>query len=121
LNIWSFELGVGQLYQIFGPHGFVVWEVGPSVVNVRESAEITVFESGVVTGTRKDKLSEWKGGFHAKLEAGGLVDVVPIGGFVTYSIFPWHSNKDKSLTFDFLEKTRVVAFTFGITVGVSFF
>lgn len=121
LNIWSFELGLGQLYSLFGPHGFLVWDLGPSVINVRERAEITVIETGVVTGTRKDELSEWRGGFHAKLEAGGLIDVVPIGGYVSYAIFPWHSNHEKSLTFDFLEKTRVVTFCFGITVGVSFF
>jgi hypothetical protein len=121
LQILALGLRFGQLYRLFGPAGFILWEIGPSAFYVNESATITVIENKAVIETRTDEISEWEPGVEIRLEIGGMILQFPLSAHVVYSVFPWESNEEKSLTFDFLESDRVNAFSFGLTFGYSFY
>lgn len=122
LEVWSFRVGFGQAYPLTsGGGGFFLWEVSPSVFYVEESADIDIVENKVVTGTRTDELSEWKGGLQARIEIGGGLRPVFISLHSSFSIFPWHSNYEKSLTLDFLEENYIDFFEVGVTIGYGFF
>jgi hypothetical protein len=121
LDVWSLNARFGQQYLISGGPTYFSWGVGPSVVHISESAFITIFEDGALIGTRTDELSEWKVGGQAKIEFGGLISGrAPAGLYFSYSLVPWNSKEEKSLTFDFLEKGRIDVFTFGLSFGYSF-
>ena len=121
LDIWSLNARFGQQYLISRGPTYFSWGVGPSVVHISESAFITILENDVVIGYRTDELSEWKLGGQAKIEFGALIKGrAPASLYASYSLIPWNSKEEKSLTFDFLEKGRIDVFTFGLSFGYSF-
>ncbi|MCK5405991.1 MAG: hypothetical protein KAJ37_00995, partial [Candidatus Krumholzibacteria bacterium] len=121
LEIWSFGVRFGQLYSIYR-RGFILWGVGPAVFNLKESADIAIIENGVVTGERTDELSRWKVGGEFRLEAGRMVGGrVPISANMMLSVFPWDSEQQKSLSFDFTERNSIDFLSIGISVGYNFF
>jgi len=122
LEIWSFGVRFGQLYRIWRRSWFILWGVGPAVFNLEESANITIIENGVVIGERTDELSKWKVGGDFRFEIGGMIgDRVPVSVSMMLSVFPWDSEGQKSLTFDFTERNSIVIFGIGISVGYNFF
>jgi hypothetical protein len=122
LDIWSFGVRFGQLYSIRKSPWFILWGVGPAVFNLEESADITIIENGVVTGERTDELSRWKVGGELRFEVGRMIGGrVPVSANMMLSVFPWDSEEQKSLTFDFAEREGIVFFGFGISVGYNFF
>ncbi|MBP2681379.1 MAG: hypothetical protein H6Q78_1242, partial [Candidatus Krumholzibacteriota bacterium] len=122
LEIWDIGVEIGQLLSFAGGKGFFVYGVGPSVFNVREEADIEVIESGLVTDTRTDELSEWKLGGEIELSIGGLAnDRFPIAFQARFLVIPWESTEEKSLTLDYLDKNAILAYSFGVTFGVVFF
>ncbi|UCG51598.1 MAG: hypothetical protein JSW58_15655 [Candidatus Latescibacterota bacterium] len=122
LNIWNFGVQVGQLIPVAGGTGFFAYDIGPSVFNVRESADIEVYEQKVLRRTRTDKLSEWKIGGEAKIELGWVLGRHwPVSFHTRFSILPWKSNQEKSQTLDFLDEDVIYMFDFGLSVGYLFF
>jgi hypothetical protein len=122
LDVWHFDLGFGHRYSIVDGAAYVAWGVGPSLFHVRESADITVLEDGLETGSRTETLSRWKAAGQARVGAGGLVGGrVPIGIQTRYSVFPWDSNEEKSLTLDFLGKESIGVLSVGIGIGYLFY
>lgn len=119
--LWGFHLGLGQLYRLPSPQWFLLWEFAPAAFYVREVADIIVFQSNSVVERREEKLSEWVGGFQGRIEVGHIIDTFAVAGYLDFSISPWHSNREKSLTFDFLDKDHLVKFSLGITLGVTVF
>jgi hypothetical protein len=122
LQIWSFGVRFGQLYQIRKSSWFVLWGAGPAVFNLEESADITIIENGVVTGERTDELSRWKVGGEFRFEAGRMIgERVPVSANMMLSVLPWNSEQQKSLSFDFTERNVIDFFSIGISVGFTFF
>jgi len=121
LEILDFTLRLGQMYRLGNPSYFF-WGIGPSVVNISEEAAIVVVQGGRMIDQRIDELSEWTVGGQVRLEGGlhtgkGFL----LGIHAMYSIASWESNEEKSLTFDFLQKGKVDAFSFGLTFAYGFF
>ncbi len=122
LEIWSFGVRFGQLYPIYKRSWFFLWGVGPAVFNLKESADIIIIEDDVVTGERTDELSKWKVGGEFRFEAGRMIgERVPISASLMFSVLPWDSEEQKSLTFDFTERNVIDLFSIGISVGYNFF
>jgi len=89
---------------------------------VQESADITIIENKVETGKRVDELSEWKFGGELKVQGGMFLgDAFPLGLHARFSVIPWDTREEKSLTLDHLGKDVIYVLDFGITVGYLFF
>jgi hypothetical protein len=121
LEIWEGGLSIGQLLTFAGGRGFFLYGIGPSVFNVREQADIEVYEGGILIDTRQDELSEWKFGGAVELSIGGVSNQFPIAFQTRFMILPWEDTEEKSLTLDYLKTDVIYAFSFGVTVGIVFF
>lgn len=124
LDIWSIGARAGQLFAF--PAGesyfFISYDIGPVVFNVRESATLELYEGKELTGTRKDKLSEWKLGGDLKIEIGSIVKgKFPLSAHTRFSVIPWDSKEEKSLTLDFLNDNSIYVFNFGVSFGYMFY
>lgn len=123
LDVWRFDLAIGQQIYFRGKRGFVAWGLGPALFDVRERADITVLDSNdTVIGRREEKLSVWKLGGQVRLGGGGVIgERVTLAGYARFALFPWDAKREKSLTLDFVDSKSIGVFTFGLTVGYRFF
>jgi len=121
LQVWNYGLQFGQLF-LFRKDWFFSYGIAPAVFKVKESALITEYENGIYMGYRTDELSEWKVGGEVNAKIGGTVaKKVPISLSVRYSLIPWESNEEQSLTLDYLDSNSISIFSFGFSIGYLLF
>jgi len=124
LDIWSIGARVGQLLATPTSYGyfFFAYDLGPTVFNVNERATLEIYEGRVLKGTSEDKLSEWKIGGEAKIELAGVIKgKFSVGAHARFSVIPWDSKEEKSLTLDFLNDNSIYVFNFGVSLGYMFY
>ena len=121
LRIWSYGLQFGQLF-IFGKAGYFSYGIAPTAFKVNESARIMEYENDIIMGVRTEELTKWKVGGDINVEIGFIAArKVPIGFNVRYSLIPWKSDMDKSLTLDYLDSSSISIFSFSVSVGYLLF
>lgn len=121
LQIWSYGIQFGQLF-IFGKAGYFSYGIAPTAFKVNESARIMEYENDIIMGVRTEELTKWKVGGDINVEIGFIAArKVPIGFNVRYSLIPWKSDMDKSLTLDYLDSSSISIFSFSVSVGYLLF
>ena len=121
LRIWNYGLQFGQLF-FFGKEMFFSYGIAPTVFNVNMSSRILEYENDILVGERTDELSRWKVGGEVNVKIGATVaKKVPFSLSVRYSLIPWESYEEKSLTLDYMESNSISIFSFGFSVGYIFF
>ena len=80
------------------------------------------YENDILVRERTVELSKWKVGGEINVEIGFVAArKVPIGFNVRYSLIPWESDMDKSLTLDYLDSNSISIFSFSVSVGYLLF
>ncbi|MBN2070075.1 MAG: hypothetical protein JW814_01355 [Candidatus Krumholzibacteriota bacterium] len=122
LQILSYGLNFGQLLFFNNNMVFIGYGIGPALFDVRESARIKEYENDILTGGRTDELAKYKLGGEIKATAGFVIArSFPVGLTARYSLIPWKSDMEKSLTLDYLDSSSISTFSFGISVGLYLF
>lgn len=96
---------------------------GPSVYYVKETATIDFLRfSDSFIGVYEAELSKWTVGGQANVGfEWAFAQQFSLGANVRYSFVPWKSDKDASLTLDWLDRSYIDFMSFGVTIGWSFF
>jgi len=124
LYILSLELQAGQHILMDDGDSFA-WGIGPTLFKVKESAEIayTEYEDGQPgrPGIRTDTLTRWVLGFEGRVALlHSLSGKYPIGVVTGFSIIPWDSKQEASLTLDWLDRSYFATYQLGLTWGAFF-
>ena len=120
LQIADVALFVGQDVEI--PGAILHWSLGPTIGWVRESADIlyrVVQGSSIVsTGVETQSLERWRPGVELGLGVGRRVGPVRLDLVARGFAIDWRSNREKSLTLDFIGKQALRGANLGMRVGL---
>jgi len=124
LSILDMGIQLGFSLPFGGGDGYFCGGIGPSAYRVRERARIRFVQlegdTVVNAGSRADELERWRPGVDVNFGAGWtLGGHVPIGLYTRFFWIPWKSQKNESLTLDWLDQSSIVGFNVGISIGYA--
>lgn len=119
-NIYLFDVGVriGTLHSFGAKTAFLRWGVGPRLYNVKETADLDVYDMPGPSNRRAGEadLSAWKLGGDAVFSMVFDTRSAALVGFtVRYFVIPWEGSREQPLTLDYIGRKPLKGFSIGLT------